>query len=142
MSMELEAFLSRLISDTENNIIFWSVVGDWGSGDYFSIDFRDINVPLCTWTDRNPFLFSSWQDVYITNIMSGFVFLAKTNNLPPKYYLYIQPDADSNINLISCNSASVKKVYDEVTSHLSTSYDPVSDFVYLYLNQNSLTDDD
>lgn len=138
---ELKYFLSTLIDDTLNNTIFWNIVGDWG-GEYLSIDFSNINSPLFKWADKEPFIFNRWADMYVTNIMSGFVYITKTDALPPRYFLYIQPDADSRISLVNCESSEVKKLHDIVTSQMTIAQDHISEFVYEYLRRHFKKDTD
>lgn len=128
---EISAFASSLLDDTVENVIFWSRVGEWG-GYYHSVDFREINQPLFKWTDRDPFALNGWKDVYITNILSGFVLLTKTSNVPPVYYLYIQPSADSNFCLVNCEQEILKTLYDTVSLQLDVSYHTISDFMETY----------
>lgn len=140
---ELNAFADSLIKDTSNNIIYWSRIGEYG-GEYHSIDFRYVNEPLSKWTNQETFIFNSWNDAYITNIMSGFVLLAKTKNLPPLYYLYIQPDSDGPFYLVNCEEAILKKLYNAVISQLNVSYSNILDFLesYFSVKANSNLDND
>lgn len=141
--MITNAFAQSLIEDTTDNIVFWSCVGEYG-GEIHSIDFRSINNTLENLTNKTPFIYNNWQDVYVTNIMSAFVYLVKTKNIPPKYYLYIQPDADSNFCLVNCEQEVLKKLYNTVTSNLEISYNKISDFFEFYFAQKSKisSDDD
>ena len=124
-------FADCLLNDTRENLIFWSCVGDFG-GEYHSIDFRDINEPLEKWISQNPFALNGWEDMYVANVMSGFVFLVKTDNLPPRYQLYIQPDSDSNICLVNCSEKVLKELYAAVSQNLNILYDKISDFMECY----------
>lgn len=136
--MQTNAFAHGLIEDTANNTIFWSCVGEFG-GYVHSIDFRADNKILETLTNKNPFIYNNWQDVYVTNVMSAFVYLAKTQNIPPKYYLYIQPDADSNLCLANCEQEVLKELFNTVTSHLEISFNKISDFLEIYFSQKSMS---
>lgn len=127
----MSGFASCLLEDTLKNLVFWSRVGEFG-GEYHSIDFRDINKPLEKWIFQNPFTLNGWNDMYITNVMSGFVFLAKQDSLPPRYHLYIQPDCDSNICLVNCSEKILKELHETVTQNLNVSFDKVSDFMECY----------
>lgn len=139
---QLSAFLKKLIDDTENNRIFWNQVGSWGS-EYHSIDFRSINPILFSISDKEPFIYNNWDDVYISNIMTSFVYVAKVKNTPPLYRIFIQPDADSKLFTVNLKSNDTKKLYDLVSSQFiaSQSSHPISDFVYDYLTKFTPEDD-
>lgn len=129
-------FAKYILNDTREGLVFWSRVGAYG-GEYHSIDFREINKPLEKWTSQTPFALNGWNDMFVTNVMSGFVFLAKTENTPPQYRLYIQPDCDNNICLINCPNSVLKELYNSIVQNLSISYDKISDFMECYFARHS-----
>lgn len=139
---ELDSFLYHLKSDTQASILQWNNIHDSWDDDYCSIDFRMINPSLFSWTDKNPFIYNNWRDVFVANIMTGFVFVTKQIQTPPLYALYLQPDAHSKMHRLSYNSSDIKELYDLIQQQLETTYDEVSDFIYYYINSHTVDKND
>lgn len=136
---DLNRFLFHLKEDTKISAIYWQRLDESLEDDYFSIDFRQINSALKEWLFHNPFHIS--QNIYIAEVMNGFVFLSKKDGLPPSYSIYIQPDADSKICRLGLNSHGLKELYDLIEEQNYISYDKISWFIECFNNLPSHLDD-
>lgn len=136
MLLELDSFIDFLKKDTLASLLQWnSVANSWG-GEYDSLDFRSTNPSLSAWTNKNPFIYNHWSDIYMADVLTGYVYIAKRVNIPPLYYIYLQPDAHSKIRRLNCDSPTVKELYDLVQQQCETSSDDLLNFIDAFNNSH------
>lgn len=136
---ELDSFLYHIINDTNNSVLQWNSIRDSWADEYCALDFRSVNLSLNCWVEKNPFIYNSWGDIYIAEIMTGYVYVAKHMSTPPYYSLHLQPDAHSKIFRLNSDSKKIKELYDAIQHQIETSYDEVADFIYAF-NMFHVTD--
>ena len=141
MNTELNWFLQTLIEDTKNNSIFWNNVYDWNES-YTSLDIRGINLSLSAITTQNPFKYDNWRDVYVADILNGYVFIVKVTNTPPLYRLYIQTDAHDKLNRVAIKSDMLLELFQLAKQQVNTSDDKLYNFVERYLQTHFIDHDD
>lgn len=133
-----DILINLLLHDTTENKIEWSCVGSFGS-EYYSIHYGPINQPLEKWVEQ----FEDWDNLFIAEVMDGFVYLFKTDKKPFVYYLYVQPDAKSDIIRFNVStSKDIEKLYKLVSKNVSTNESKLYDFVESYIQSHWILDDE
>lgn len=127
-----------LLSDTKENKIQWSCVGTFGS-EYYSIHYGPINQPLENWVQQ----FENWDNLFIAEVMDGFVYLFKNDKKPFKYYLYVQPDSHSDIIRFNVtDSEYIRELYKLVSKSVVENESKLYDFVEYYIQSHWTLEDE
>lgn len=128
-------FLEHLLEDTLTNMIYWSRVGSWGDGSC-RLDFRSINPVLNDRTSDNPFVFNNWRNMFVTEILTGFVYLLKHDCRPTKFSLFLQTDCHAKIAKLNINPSLLRPLYAAVLNQLHIKDYEISCFLDQYHNSH------
>lgn len=126
-----DQFITHLKEDTKKHKINWSQVGSFGSESY-SIDFRPINPVLDQWTQQ-VYLTGNWSNMFVADIKTGFVYIAKSRNIANSYSLYIQTDCYSKIIQCKADPKQIASLYSVVSKKIRKYESILIDFMESYI---------
>lgn len=139
---ELDSFIYHLKNDTQASRLTWNSIQDSWADEYCSFDFRNLNTSLNSWINKSPFIYNNWNDIYVTHVFTGFIYVAKQIYIPPLYSLYLQPDAHSKIYRLNYDSMVLKELYDLIQQQSNVSNDDVMEFIYTFNISHAVDTDD
>lgn len=132
---ETDNLIYHLINDTKSGIVHWSRIGDWGEGPC-STDFCSINPVLYKLTCDDAFSYDYWSDMLIANVMTGFVYLQKQPNVPPRYSIYLQTDCHAKIVRLNVSSKDLQPLYETASEQLIINRSEIMEFLDSYHNSH------
>lgn len=130
-----ENFFEYLLKDTNDSSIHWAVLGEssYAPNQYHK---RSENTPLEKWLKyiEQDHIFP--QNILIASIIDGFVYIAKRENLPPIYTLYLQTNSKSEVIRLNFPSELVYKLYTAAIQSLNVMECEVSNFMNDFLHSH------
>ncbi len=139
---EIDMFLHYLVEDTKSGIIQWSPIIN-EAGDYlWSHNLCKENPPLETLINSRFNRICFWDNILLSEVMNGIVYVVKHATIPPTYSLYLQTDYHVKISRINAESNKVKDLYDLITDLLLTTDCDVTYFIDRFNNAHVASDKD